>query len=105
VTAASCGLVECGSPCHQPSTTGRYCAPTRCYCYGCPASPGPVERGRPATPAELAARQDQLRVELRDELRQAREAGDLAAALSGEAIAPPRIERRFWTASTSVVAA
>jgi hypothetical protein len=33
----TCGLEECSSSCHRPGIQGRYCAPLRCYCGGCPA--------------------------------------------------------------------
>ncbi len=53
----TCGREDCDSSCHRPELrTGRYCAPLRCYCGGCPAHV-PVDRtGRPVTVAELAER-------------------------------------------------
>ena len=33
----TCGREDCASSCHRPEVTpGRYCAPARCYCGGCP---------------------------------------------------------------------
>jgi hypothetical protein len=54
---ATCGLEDCTSPCHAwGPTAGRYCAPLRCYCGGCPAYV-PVERSSgPVTQEELDAR-------------------------------------------------
>lgn len=43
----TCGLPDCASPCHAPDARGRYCAPARCYCGGCPAYVAV-----PATPAQ-----------------------------------------------------
>jgi hypothetical protein len=34
---ASCGRDDCSSPCHAGTGQGRYCAPARCYCGGCPS--------------------------------------------------------------------
>lgn len=41
----TCGREDCSSSCHRPAvTSGRYCAPFRCYCGGCP-SHVPIQRG------------------------------------------------------------
>lgn len=41
----TCGREDCDSPCHRPHVEpGRYCAPARCYCGGCPAHE-PLETG------------------------------------------------------------
>ena len=67
MTGPTCGLPACSSPCHAGADAGRYCAPARCYCRGCPAYVE-VERGRPVTLAELERRRqaavDQARREL-----------------------------------------
>lgn len=97
---ASCRRPDCASPCHN-STTGRYCAPARCYCYGCPGSLGPVERGRPSTSHGVNA--DQL-AKARAIARQAADARDLRDALAGEPIASPN-GRRLSTFAGQVVAA
>lgn len=96
----TCGLDGCVSGCHNPEAlTGRYCAPARCYCGGCPGHV-PVERGQAVTPAQAEARRRQALADLRDQLAHDREAGDLAAALSGEPLARPSIAGgRFLTAS------
>jgi hypothetical protein len=53
---ATCGLPECSSSCHAGAGVGRYCAPARCYCGGCP-SHVPVERSAgPVTVDQLAER-------------------------------------------------
>lgn len=95
----TCGLPDCASACHDVTVTvGRYCAPFRCYCGGCPGHV-PVDRGHPVTPAELEARRHQALADLRDQLAHDREAGDLAAALSGEPRDRPSIAGgRFLTA-------
>ncbi len=54
----TCGVDGCASRCHDPANrTGRYCAPTRCYCGGCPAFVA-IERGPgPLTEAQMIERQ------------------------------------------------
>lgn len=49
----TCGREDCSSSCHRPEGSGRYCAPARCYCGGCPAYVPLPPRGEPIR-AELA---------------------------------------------------
>lgn len=80
-----------------PSTT--YCAPLRCYCAD-PACPSYA-----AGWTQLPMRSGDALAAARETARRAREAGDLAGALSGEPIAPPRLDRRIAGFSVQLVAA
>jgi hypothetical protein len=58
---ATCGRDDCSSSCHDPElTTGRYCAPARCYCAGCPAYVALPATAGPMTPEQMEARRLQL---------------------------------------------
>lgn len=53
----------CSSSCHDPARAGgRYCAPARCYCGGCPAFV-PVERAGGPVTVEQSAERRQLAVD------------------------------------------
>lgn len=116
MTGQRCGVAGCASPCHDPAVTaGRYCAPARCYCAGCPAAV-PVDRtrtlriatGRQAERAWMlqpAMPIDEALAIIHAEARAARGAGDLEGALQGDTIAPPRLDRRINAGGTQLVAA
>jgi hypothetical protein len=72
----TCGVDGCASRCHDPAnTTGRYCAPTRCYCGECPSFV-PIDRPGTLTQAEWEER----RARRIDEARQAARSSTVAEA-------------------------
>lgn len=89
----TCGVAGCASSCHRPGTTGRYCAPTRCYCAGCPAYVPLPPAGQPIKLHADQTVESWAREQLRTTARLAREAGDLHGALVGDPIAPPQLKR------------